>query len=300
MYYLLYGLLYLFSLLPLRVLYFIGDGFYALVYYVIKYRRPVVMYNLSIAFPQKSIAERTRIAKNVYHNFIDTFIETIKLISASEKFIYEHVEGDFSLVNELYNKGITTQLNCGHNFNWEMAQLIVPLKSPYKFLGVYMPITNKAIDKIFYNLRKKTGTVLLPATKMRTAMLPHRNTQYAIGLAADQNPPGPDKAYWLYYFGKPTPFVKGPEKNARLTDTAVVFAGFTKPKRGYYKMYFELCTENADTLPEGEITRRYVKFLEEKMSADPDMWLWTHRRWKFDWKPAYADYWIDNKPPPPL
>ena len=85
MYYIIYPLLYLFSLLPWRVLYFLSDAVYGLIYYIIGYRKEVVMKNLLIAFPEKTEEERILIAKKFYHNFTDTFIETIKLLSVSEK-----------------------------------------------------------------------------------------------------------------------------------------------------------------------------------------------------------------------
>ena len=77
MYYLVYGFLWLISLLPLRVLYVLSDAIYGLVFYIIKYRRDVVMKNLLIAFPERTEKERKLIAKKFYHNLIDTFIETI-------------------------------------------------------------------------------------------------------------------------------------------------------------------------------------------------------------------------------
>jgi KDO2-lipid IV(A) lauroyltransferase len=64
MYYLVYGILYLFSLLPFWILYFISDIFYGLLYYILGYRKKVVMDNLYIAFPEKTEQERKRIAKN--------------------------------------------------------------------------------------------------------------------------------------------------------------------------------------------------------------------------------------------
>src|SRR4029078_1323498 len=90
MYYVVYGIFYLLSLLPLRALYSLSDALYALIYYVMGYRKKVVLDNLQIAFPEKTQAQRVRIAKNFYHNFVDTFIETIKLISASKNFITKH------------------------------------------------------------------------------------------------------------------------------------------------------------------------------------------------------------------
>ena len=54
MYYLLFGFLYLLSLLPLRVLYLLSDVAYVVVYYLLGYRKAVVHHNLTIAFPQKN------------------------------------------------------------------------------------------------------------------------------------------------------------------------------------------------------------------------------------------------------
>jgi len=45
----------------------------------------MVMKNLLIAFPEKTDKERTRIAKDFYRNFTDTFIETIKTFIDQQK-----------------------------------------------------------------------------------------------------------------------------------------------------------------------------------------------------------------------
>jgi KDO2-lipid IV(A) lauroyltransferase len=288
MYYLLYGFLYFLSLLPLKVLYLLSDFAYFLIYYVIGYRKKVVFQNLTIAFPEKSAEEKTRIAKKFYKNFCDTFIETIKLISADTKFINRHFKADYSVFETIYAKGKKCQIHTGHNFNWEIANLAVGANIHFAFLGVYMPIGNKAFDRIFKKLRTKTGTVLLPATDMRNAILPWRNEQYALGLIADQSAGNPSKAFWVPFFNRPAPFVKGPESGARLGNIPVVFGHFTKKKRGYYEGQFFLAEENPRSLENGELTKKYIKYLEEVIRASPDMWLWSHRRWKHEWKPEYG------------
>jgi KDO2-lipid IV(A) lauroyltransferase len=77
----------------MRILYLLSDGIYGIVYYGIGYRRKVVMDNLRQAFPEKSEAERVRIAKKFYHNFIDSFVEVIKLISANESWLAQAIHG---------------------------------------------------------------------------------------------------------------------------------------------------------------------------------------------------------------
>ena len=85
MYYIIYPLLYLLSLLPFFILYGISNFISFLLYHIIKYRKEVVFNNLKIAFPTKTEAERIIIAKQFYRYFTDAFIETIKFISLSKK-----------------------------------------------------------------------------------------------------------------------------------------------------------------------------------------------------------------------
>jgi len=297
MYYIVYGLLYLLSLLPLRVLYILSDGFYALVYYVLGYRRKVVMSNLQIAFPEKTEAERKAIGKKFYMNFIDSFIETIKMVSASDAYIEKRVSGNWELLNEVYSTGRSLQIHLGHTFNWEWANLVGAKLMRYTFLGVYMPINNKTFDRLFRKLRSKSGSVLLPATDMRRAMIPWRNKQYAIGLVADQAPSNPEKSFWLSFFGKPTPFVTGPETGARASNIPVVFANIEKKRRGYYNVVFTVAEDQPATLERGELTLRYARYLENVIRQQPDMWLWSHRRWKREWKEDYQKLWIGDSIP---
>ena len=289
MYFIVFGLLYLCSLLPLRVLYLFSDFAYVLIYYVIGYRKKIVMQNLALAFPEKTEEERKKIARKFYRNFTDNFIETIKLISVGDSFIKKHFKGDYSVLNELYKKGKKCQVHLGHNFNWELANLSLPLYSPYIMLTIYMPITSKLMDRLLMYIRKKTGAHLLPAIYMRNAMVSYRNKQYLMALVADQNPGIPKRAHWFHFFGKPTPFQIGPEKAAKGSDAAVVFCRIIKRKRGYYEPQFKLVTEDPKSFPDKLLTQQYVAYLEDVIRDQPETWLWSHRRWKWEWKPEYGE-----------
>lgn len=294
MYHLVYGFLYLLSLLPLRALYLLGDAIYGLVYYVLGYRKEVVMNNLRIAFPGMTEQDRLKICRKFYHNFIDNFIETIKMLSAPKSFFLERFTGDVSILDELHREGLRCQVHLGHNFNWELANLSFPLMSDFPLLTVYMPLKSKLFERLMIRLRTRTGAVLLPATNMKDAMMPFRDKQYILALVADQVPGNLNKAYWLNFFGKKTPFVQGPERGARAGNIPVVFASITKHKRGYYQVYFKLASKNPSALQPGELTRMYRDFLESVIREQPDMWLWSHRRWKREYREEYADKWIDN------
>lgn len=288
MYYIIKGFLWLVSLLPLRVLYFIGDGFYALVFYVFKYRRDVVMNNLAIAFPEKTGQERKKITKQFYHNLIDTFIESIKFISISKKEIQKRSSGEFELINRLIDKGSNVHLMAGHQFNWEYANLLYSLNLKIPFVGIYMPIANKSLDRIFYQFREQFGTVLISAQDFKNKMHAVFSKQYLLALAADQNPGDPANAYWVNFMGKPAPFVTGPAKGAVKYNTAVVMVGFQKIKRGYYRFNTTLLAEDGSKHTAEELTVLYKNALENIIRQDPANYLWSHRRWKYEWKPEYG------------
>ncbi len=288
MYYVVYGLLYLLSLLPLRALYLISDFVYLIVYHLAGYRKEVVLQNLAIAFPHKTEQERKKIAGRFYRNFTDNFIETLKLLSADTHFITKRFQFDNAAFQYLHQNGKKCQIHLGHNFNWEIGCLAVAQGIPQPCLGVYAPLQNKVMDRLLRKLRTRTGAVLLPANDMRKAILPWRNTAYALGLIADQNPGNLSKAFWIPFFGVPTPFVMGPENGARMSDIPVVFCHIVKVKRGYYRGFFELAEEHPSLLSKGALTYRYIRFLEEVITKNPDMWLWSHRRWKHKWTPEFG------------
>ncbi|MEP7318266.1 MAG: lipid A biosynthesis acyltransferase [Panacibacter sp.] len=282
MYYIIYGFLYALSLLPWRVLYIFSDGIYLLMYYMIRYRRDVVMDNLTIAFPEKTPEERTVIMKDFYKGFIDNFIETIKLFSISGEELNKRFVGNFEVVNDLYASGKKVQLHSGHFFNWEFANLGYSHNFNYPLLTVYMPISNKALDKIFINMRKKFGAHLIAATEFATKFAGYSKMQYCLALVGDQNPGSPENAYWTTFFGKMTPIVKGPERGARVGNTAIVMCNFYKVKRGYYKTDLVLLTTEPRSLPQGEITKQMIAFVEDSIRKHPSGYLWSHRRWKWE------------------
>ncbi|ANH82876.1 lipid A biosynthesis acyltransferase [Niabella ginsenosidivorans] len=290
MYYLVYGFLYLCSLLPLPVLYLLSDFFYFVIYYVIGYRKQVVLDNITIAFPEKSVKERKRIAKDFYHKFIDSLVETIKVLSASDAFFEKRFTGNWQMINQYYDQHRSVQLHLGHTFNWEWGNIQVVRKIKHTFLGVYIPIHNKSINRVFKKLRSRSGAVLLDAGRMAREFLPYRKSMYCLGLIADQSPGRIDKAKWFTFFNRKTAFTAGPAKSAITNNAVVLFASIERVKRGYYHVTFTLAEENPKTNSnEDALTKKFVRFLEATIRQHPDMWLWSHRRWKHEWKEGDMD-----------
>ena len=284
MYYLLLIFAYAISLLPLWLLYGVSDVLYLVVYHIAGYRRAVVHANLVQAFPDKSPKEIKRLTRKYYRNLTDMMVETIKLLTISPRQLRRRFDCDLTVLQQLYEQGKSCQLHLGHNFNWEWANLFCIQGVRFPFLVVYMPITNKAVDRFFRHFRERSGSTLLPANDIRNAMAPWLHKQYLIALVADQNPGDPRRCYWFPFLNKMTAFYKGPEMSARRNNIPVVFADIRKVKRGYYKARLSLEFENPLEVPEGKITEAFVQFLEKNIREQPEVWVWSHKRWKHEWK----------------
>lgn len=279
MYYILFAIAYLISLLPLWILYGLSDFIFFILYYITGYRKNVVFDNLRNAFPDKYEEEVKVIVRRFYRSFCDQWIETIKLMSISEKKLNKHFGGNwevFEYFNAL-NKNVYVLL--GHNFNWEWGSVATQWNCAQTFAGIYLSQSNKTFERLMLYIRRRSGAVLIPAQSMNEAFRSLQNKTHIIGFMADQTPAN-NMVKWISFMHRPAPFFLAPEKAARRQGAAVVFAAIRKMKRGYYNINFQIVTEDASASKPGSITEDYVVRLEKQLQDQPENWLWTHRRWK--------------------
>jgi Kdo2-lipid IVA lauroyltransferase/acyltransferase len=295
MYYLLYGTFYLLSLLPFSILYLLSGLLYRVAYYVVGYRKSIVLSNLRIAFPEKSEKERKVIAKAFYRNLVDAIVETIKLFSISEKELGKRCSGDLGLINDLAAKGKNIQLQPAHQFNVEYYNLLYSQQlKQLNFIFVYMPFSGANLNKAFKKLRTQFGSRLISATNFQKERSILKEGQFAITLGADQNPGNVKDAMWMNFFNEPAPFIPGPAKVAVKNNYAVVFVEFIKVKRGHYKFENTLIAENSGEFGAEELTRRYRDLVEHAIKRQPSNYLWTHKRWKHRIKREDMPMWAEK------
>lgn len=275
--------LYLFSLLPLKILYVFSDIFFFIVYHIIKYRKNIVIKNLKNSFPEKGENEINAIAKSFYKNFCDLFFESIKALTISKKEITKRYEfSNYDILDNLYYKNKSGFVVTGHLGNWEWFNSIcIFLK--HKPLAVYLPLNNKFFDFLFKTIRERFGATAVPIHSLYKTLLEYKrqNILSFSYILADQRPHKDIIKYWITFLNQDTPVFTGFEKLARKFNFSVVFSKTTKIKRGYYITEFELLTENASELKDFELTNMFFNKLEEAIKQHPDCYLWTHNRWKY-------------------
>ncbi len=282
LYYLWHPLLWLISYIPFWVLYRISDLLYLLIR-LIGYRRKVILSNLEKAFPEKSLHWRKKILRKFYRHLCDTFIEIIKLQHMSEKEIKRRITfSNTHIIDEASDRGEDVVAILAHYGNWEYCPSINLHFKPLS-CSVYRPLKNKEFDKYMLNLRSRFGSdnVTMKNTLRHVLQFKKSNTRFVLGLISDQSPARKEIQYWTTFLNQPTPIITGPEKMARIMKGPVVYIKLSKLRRGYYHVDVVPYPGDVNTSGEHDLTEWHVRLLEESIRNRPELWLWSHKRWKY-------------------
>jgi len=290
-FYIFYGINWIMTLLPLRILYLFSDILYFLLYYLLSYRKKVVTENLKNSFPEKSTEELKLITRNYYRHLTDLIIETLKLTHLTNKELKERMKyNNPELIEHLYSSGRDLAMVYSHFNNWEWLGVIFPLYTKYETVSVYKPVKNKLFERFLNRLRSRNNGGLAPMKHIVRKIIDNknRNIRTLYGFMADQTPAKSQIRYYTSFLNQETPVFLGIEKIAAKYDMSVVFVNVQKISRGYYEVTMELLFETTLGLPEYEVTEKHVKRLEDLIRGYPEYWIWTHRRWKYK-KPDLDD-----------
>ena len=287
------------SRLELRTLYGLSDYvLYPLVH--LFYRRKVVRRNLQKAFPDRTEAKRREIERKFYHWFCDLAVETIRVHSISrdeiqERFVWHDLD---QVEGQTLDEG--KDFACcylSHYCNWEMC---VGLPFSLNRLGmcqIYHPMHDKAMDAWFVHNRGQFGAenIKMKDTVRRLLTLKKEAREgskqrpdggriegWMFGCIADQLPRKENIHLRLPFLNQSTAVFSGSEKLARKFGMTVWYSELTMPSRGHYECHFHRIKVTPEELAADEFayTRRYFAMLERQIQERPELWLWTHDRWK--------------------
>ena len=232
------GFCWLLAWLPLQCLYLISDLLFVVAYYVVRYRRKVVMNNLRNSFPEKTERERRLIARKFYRFLCDLILETVKLANIDTPQIRRRIQfSNPEILDELHRKNKQIFAVIGHYGNWEWLSTLEGTV-PYHHATLYQPLENKLFDKFLYDLRTKYGTDAIPTISALMAINQFRyeNRLTALCFLSDQSPPRHAIHYWTTFLNQDTPVYTGVEILARRYNTAVLYYKIRRVKRGYYEV----------------------------------------------------------------
>ena len=187
-------------------------------------------------------------------------------------------------INRMLAQGHSCVCYMGHFFNWEyVTSLSLYFNDENLLVGdIYHPLENRYFDRLMKKMRDQYGaeSITMANTLRRILQVTKENKKYVIGFIADQVPTWQSIKHWVNFLHRDTPVFTGTEKIAQRTGASLFFVKMERVKRGYYTAHFELFAEDASKMPEFEPTNLYYRILEEQIRKTPELWLWTHNRWK--------------------
>lgn len=274
------------SLLSLNSLYWLADYvFYPLMYYIVRYRRRIVRINLCNSFPEKNTNDIKRLEKLYYHHLADVIVEIIYGYRISNEEIQERFQISYS--NEViqsmrqYGGGIGM---VGHVGNWEwLGKISGELeKNGIDCTLVYKKLSQQSSDKLMYLIRSRFAKSLCEKNQLLRTIVANRKMSLpqVYCLISDQKPTKNSAQVTINFLNQQTPFFMGAEILAKKFKYPVFLAQVFKTKRGYYSAHIELLTTNPTNTTDGEITLKFAQCLEDNIHQCPELWLWSHNRWR--------------------
>lgn len=272
--------------LPFPLLYLLSDLLSFFLHRIIGYRKEVVRSNLEKCFHQLNDEQRMKIEIVFYNYFSDVVLETMKLLTISEKALMERVDtSELTHLEAYIRSGQSVIVGMGHQGNWEFACAALARRLGVEVHVVYHPLSNPWFDRLLYRMRSRHTTILHPMKNAAQQVLRNRDRVTVTAFVADQTPP-PQTAFWTTFLYRETPFYQGLGKLAHKLNTPVIFLAIKRTRRGFYKFQEDVLVKEAAPYTTDEILRRYATSLHLSILTQPAFWLWTHRRWKHTRHPS--------------
>jgi len=278
-----YPFIWLYSLLPFRVLYFFSDLIYVLLYHILGYRKKVVIGNLKMAFPDKSDDEINNIGKKFFKHFADVFgVEMVKSFTMPKKEMVKRYKGINMEIFDTYDaQGRSAIIVGAHYANWEWI-FNFNLFIKYDAYAIYKKLKNPYFDKKVRQTRGRFNTTLVPTKRIFSLAkeVDTANDTGLYGFISDQSPRIDKAKYWTDFLGQRVPVQIGVEALAKKYNMPIIFYDAKKIKRGYYECTLRLLTDTPRDFEDYEITDLYLREVEKQIERVPEHYLWTHKRFK--------------------
>ena len=278
--YLLLILLWIFSLLPIQILYLISKIIRFIVYDIFCYREKVVIDNIQNTFIEKSQTEVIKIKNNFYDYFFELIVEIIKLLSISndelnKRFTFSNI----NVIKQALKQNKSVIVVVGHYGNWEWALRSASNLIDTKIVGVYKRINNTIFEWLLLKIRSNTN-VLPVEIKSLSRELVNNKEKKIYAMVADQSPTLEQSNVRINFLNRDTLVYTGVEKISKKYNMPVFYLKINLTRKGYYESKFEeICSKdiNGKNL---EITKEFFSKLENQINSEPRLWLWSHKRWK--------------------
>lgn len=276
----------LLAALPLRVALRLG-AWLGEIFYLLDFRdRRVALFNLSIAFPERTVAERKSILRASCRNLGRVAVEFChlpelnanklsELVSFADRAAWERA------IEQAEERGAV--ILTAHFGNWELLAYAHGLLG-HPITLVHRPMHNPRFDAAISRIRQRSGTRAIKKKAAAKEALRALKRRGIVVIPSDQNQTL-SFGVFVDFFGKPACTTPGVARLAMLTSAPVYPVFLVREGEGP--------RHRIEILPEVELvstgdrdadirtnTQRCSAIVEDMIRRYPEQWIWFHKRWK--------------------
>lgn len=246
--------------------------------------RWVGMWNLELAFSEKSRRQCRAILRGTFTSLGRQLAELCLFPKYTSENVNKVVTYDgFENFERSLARGKGVLFLTAHLGAWELSAFAHSLYG-HPLHIVMRPLDNVYIDRLARKYRTMHGNSTVDKDDFIRGLLSAMKAGETVGILMDTNMT-PPQGVFVDFFGIPACTASGLARIALRTDAAVV-PGFTiwDPALRKYRLRFDPAAklirtgdDDADIVAN---TAMFTKIIEDYVRRYPDQWLWVHRRWK--------------------
>ena len=268
---------------PWGVSKFVGKCLGVLWYDVLRIRRQVVIDNLAIAFPEKSLAERRRFGRQAMIEFCTGIVQYSHIPFLDSKSLdrFFVIEGQEHL-ERAREKGRGVLLMTLHLGNGDLAVAGLGLQGlPVHLVSKVMKA--EWLNKLWFGMRERVGVRFIPPRNSSFAILKALKRKEIVIFVNDQFT-GPPIGIKAKFFGRDAGTAVGLATMAERSGASLVPVYNVRLPDGRVRIVFEaeIPFESKGDHDESlaHMTQVYNDRLEQYVRICPEQWMWLHKRWK--------------------
>jgi KDO2-lipid IV(A) lauroyltransferase len=273
----------LFRALPLSWAVALGAALGWLWHTLVPIRRSVARSNLRLAFPERSEAERRRIARDSYVQLGRSAAEFLRLPGLNPERAAALVSREgIQHLQKALAQGRGAIVATAHFGSFDLLACSEALR------GLPLNVVTRrqhspGVDRFWMAVRSRCGVRLLP--ERGSALRLHRllGQNQVVALLIDQHMPA-GRGIPIPFFGKPAATTPAPAVLALHSGAPILPASIERIGGGFHRLVIEPPVEVVRSQNRAEDVRRICQalnsWLERRIRERPDHWLWLHRRWK--------------------
>lgn len=275
-------LFFLVRLLPVRLAGALGAGLGRIAYYLDRRHRRVACRNLARIYAEQPRTWRRRIARESFAELGRTIFELPHVFLRSKDFLQGciHIEGEEDLCRAMAEGHGAFLVGCHHS-NWELGSMLFSMRG-FEIAQSYRPLRQPALDHYLKRCRQRFGARLFERSPNPRWLLQMLKRGGAVAIMIDQH----------MSKGLPVPFLG--HLAATTTLPAVLASKYRVPifavalhriGRGFrfrmhiWRVDLPSLTGNKDT-DIFRLMRQINHGFDAVIRQRPELWLWTHRRWR--------------------